>query len=50
VEIPPGARYARVVYHLVSRKQEDSGLYPAGLSRLVLWAAPLSSSTKGHTP
>ncbi|MCP3143532.1 cytochrome c family protein [Pyxidicoccus xibeiensis] len=43
VALPPGARYARIVYHLVSREQEDSGLYPAGLSRLVLWAAALPS-------
>jgi hypothetical protein len=41
VALPASARYARIVYHLVSREQEDSGLYPAGLSRLVLWAAPL---------
>ncbi|MCY1045480.1 multiheme c-type cytochrome [Corallococcus sp. bb12-1] len=53
VPLPPGARYARIVYHLVSRQQEDSGLYPAGLSRLVLWAAPLQSpptSKKDRTP
>ena len=53
VSLPSGARYARIVYHLVSVQQEDSGLYPAGLSRLVLWAAPLSPrspSTKERTP
>lgn len=54
VPVPAGARYARIVYHLVSREQEDSGLYPAGLSRLVLWAAPLQprpqSKDKEHTP
>ncbi|QSQ28267.1 hypothetical protein JY651_26305 [Pyxidicoccus parkwayensis] len=50
VPLPEGARYARIVYHLVSREQEDSGLYPAGLSRLVLWAAPLQSRHKEHAP
>jgi hypothetical protein len=54
VPMPLGARYARIVYHLVSREQEDSGLYPAGLSRLVLWAAPLQarppSKHKEHEP
>ncbi|WP_371745719.1 multiheme c-type cytochrome [Myxococcus sp. CA033] len=44
IRMPAGARYARVVYHLVSREQEDSGLYPPGLSQLVLWAAPLPST------
>ncbi|MFY1825638.1 multiheme c-type cytochrome [Myxococcus fulvus] len=48
IRLPTTARYARVVYHLVSREQEDSGLYPAGLSRLVLWAAPLRPFR--HTP
>lgn len=50
VPLPEGARYARIVYHLVSREQEDSGLYPAGLSRLVLWAAPLQPRHKEHAP
>ncbi len=54
VPVPEGARYARIVYHLVSREQEDSGLYPAGLSRLVLWAAPVQarppSKDKEHEP
>ncbi|MCP3097475.1 cytochrome c family protein [Myxococcus sp. K15C18031901] len=45
VAIPGNARYARVVYHLVAREQEDSGLYPEGLSRLVLWAEPLPPRT-----
>ena len=45
VPLPASARYARIVYHLVAREQEDAGLYPEGLSRLVLWAAPLPTRT-----
>jgi hypothetical protein len=43
--LPRDARYARLVYHLVSAQQEASGLYPPGLSQLVLWAAPLAPDT-----
>ena len=50
VALPTGARYARVVYHLVSHEQEASGLYPAGLSQLVLWASPLQPFPPLHTP
>lgn len=54
VPLPGGARYVRIVYHLVSREQEDSRLYPAGLSRLVLWAAPVQArpppKDKEHAP
>ncbi|WIG96017.1 multiheme c-type cytochrome [Myxococcus sp. SDU36] len=50
VPLPAGARYARVIYHLVSREQEDSGLYPPGLSQLVLWASPLQPFPPSPTP
>lgn len=40
----------RLLYHLISLKQEDDGLLPPGLSRLVVHAAPLDPAPQGAAP